>query len=312
MRCAILLAAALTLAVVANGRAAPTAGAAPPGPPVSADDDNDIELPLEGAVTSNPDWVRLPTAEEVSRYYPPLARALGLSGSVAMICTVEVNGSVDHCGIQSETPAGIGFGQAAIRMTPAFQMKPQMVDGAPVGGAKVDIPFTFAMPHAARAFAPPPDETGPPPSAHALDLARRLVADGGAQEEFDELKDSLVQTMQFAAAQSGVNRTKGSPADLIVQSWREAFDLGKPAMAERLAVIYARTFSEAELAQIVAFLESPAGKAWTAHASALHQKISVSIQAASPDISADARRLACQKIKCLAADTPGEAAKPSP
>jgi TonB family protein len=306
MRYGILLAAALTLAVAANGRAAPTAG------PVSADDDNDIELPVEGAVTSNPDWVRLPTAEEVSRYYPPLARALGLSGSVAMICTVEVNGSVDHCGIRSESPAGVGFGQAAIRMTPAFQMKPQMVDGAPVGGAKVDIPFTFAMPHAARAPALPPDEVGPPPSARALDLARRLVADGGAQEEFDELKDSLVQTMQFAAAQSGVNRAEGSPAELIVQSWREAFDLGKPAMAERLAGIYARTFSEAELAQIVAFLGSPAGKAWTAHASALHQKISASIQADSPNISTDARRLACEKIKCLAADAPGEAAKPPP
>src|SRR5579871_778941 len=42
-------------------------------------------LPLEGA-TSNPGWVKQPTAEEMANYYPRPAQLLGLEGKAVLEC----------------------------------------------------------------------------------------------------------------------------------------------------------------------------------------------------------------------------------
>ena len=38
-----------------------------------------------------------------------------------------------------------GFGQASLRLTSRFRMRPQTRDGAPVGGARVTIPITWQL-----------------------------------------------------------------------------------------------------------------------------------------------------------------------
>lgn len=75
---------------------------------------------------------------------PPSAQAGDAAeGSVLLSCIVQVNGTVKDCKVEEESPKDAGFGEAALKLTPQFRMKPQIVGGKPVGGARVRIPMVF-------------------------------------------------------------------------------------------------------------------------------------------------------------------------
>jgi TonB family protein len=67
-------------------------------------------------------------------------------GHVVMRCTVTAEGQLSDCSIVSETPAGLGYGAAALKLSDQFKMRPYTRDGQSVGGATVTIPMNFVLP----------------------------------------------------------------------------------------------------------------------------------------------------------------------
>ncbi|WP_370867953.1 energy transducer TonB [Phenylobacterium sp.] len=88
------------------------------------------------------DWLRLPTRSQLMAVFPTKAVDRGLDGKATIGCKVSLQGALFECVVLSEQPEDMGFGQAAIALTPQFLMKPAIKDGQPVVG-DVRIPIDF-------------------------------------------------------------------------------------------------------------------------------------------------------------------------
>lgn len=98
------------------------------------------------AIITNPDWVERPSAEDLAEHYPDLAQALLIPGRATISCKVTPQGSLQGCRSVGESPQDLGFGRAAVAMSPHFKMRPMTVNGQAVEGGEVRIPIRFALP----------------------------------------------------------------------------------------------------------------------------------------------------------------------
>ncbi len=92
---------------------------------------------------TNPDWLKKPTAESLFSLWPPEAAKRGIGGRADIGCVITAQGTLRNCQILAEDPPGMGFGAAAIALTPQFLMKPMLIDGKPVDGGQVRLPIRW-------------------------------------------------------------------------------------------------------------------------------------------------------------------------
>jgi TonB family protein len=105
------------------------------------------------------DWLRKPTPEHMLSVWPRSARINGEEGHAVITCTITVLGYLRDCKVKTESPAGAGFGLAALMLAPDFQFRPATLDGKPVEAA-VNIPLGFQGFGAWKgAGGAPPDQT---------------------------------------------------------------------------------------------------------------------------------------------------------
>jgi TonB family protein len=96
-----------------------------------------------------PSWVKKPSARDLNAVWPMSAMRNGISGSATISCKTSLTGGLEQCVVREETPAGAGFGQAALLLAPALRWKPGTRDGKPVRSG-VSIPIIFSNPTGSR------------------------------------------------------------------------------------------------------------------------------------------------------------------
>lgn len=90
-------------------------------------------------------WTRRPNASRLSRYFPEEAMAAGVGGRAVLDCLVLEGGALD-CTVSSETPMGMGFGDASLRAARQFRAAPLLEDGMQSEGSRVSIPIRWDIP----------------------------------------------------------------------------------------------------------------------------------------------------------------------
>ena len=275
------------------GLAAPDAGGGKEGGPGAGGKRPDVSLPLEGVIT-DPDWIRTPNGDDFATYFPAVAQLVGLGGRIMMNCQVSTSGTLENCTITNETPKGLGFGDAALKISEYFRMKPMTVDGVPVAGAKINIPIRFEpSPDQAEAGAAVAD--GPQPSPKALELARHIAAITFGPELMQLYVD---QARKYLGERfNGVSLTEQQQA--VIDDYLAAVSATGPQRADAIARRYAREFTEQQLADIAAFLESPSGRAWSTQGTGDAAENVAENQRLQKATEADARDRFCGKYDCL-------------
>ncbi|HEX7948131.1 MAG TPA: TonB family protein, partial [Phenylobacterium sp.] len=102
--------------------------------------------PADKSVITAPSWLRLPSGQDIARVFPERAQRQDVQGAATVLCTVSAEGTLVNCEVTAEAPGGMGFGGAAMKLTPLFKLKPQTRDGTPVVGGTVRIPIRFVLP----------------------------------------------------------------------------------------------------------------------------------------------------------------------
>jgi len=98
--------------------------------------------PPSPPLASNPVWARRPSSDSLVEAYPPEALRLNIRGTVWMRCETTPEGYLRGCRINSERPAGHGFGQALMNLSSEFRVQPSSIPA----GADVMVRVEFAPP----------------------------------------------------------------------------------------------------------------------------------------------------------------------
>lgn len=109
-------------------------------------------LDSSSPVIGKPKWSRVPAVNDLAAVMPSEARKAKVYKSrVVMTCKVVADGAVEGCRVDSEDPAGLGYGQAALKLTPYFGLAVWSDEGLPTIGGSVTIPLRFDLESAVAA-----------------------------------------------------------------------------------------------------------------------------------------------------------------
>jgi hypothetical protein len=90
-------------------------------------------------------WKAMPSANDITRYYPDKAQRAGLSGWAVIECLTETTGDLKSCQLLGEAPAGADFGAAALRLSRLFKLDVSKVAPETLSGGVVTIPIVLTL-----------------------------------------------------------------------------------------------------------------------------------------------------------------------
>lgn len=86
-----------------------------------------------------PRIIRGPTIGELRQLHPREAFRRRTGGRATLVCRVRLDTTLSDCRVVDETPAGLGFGPAALAAARYFRFRPPTQNGAPLDGREVRV-----------------------------------------------------------------------------------------------------------------------------------------------------------------------------
>lgn len=189
-------------------------------------------VPAQAQNRTDVTWNSAPSGELLSQLSPGFANMLGIGGSATIECRVSRDGHPFYCRAISETRHGLGFGAAGRLIVASGVIRAARQNGRPINGSfRTNVNF----------IAPPFEDwsskwEGPPPSAAAMALARRVV-NSSKMDDFPT--DDQLDGLDFDRR-------------AIVQEWmNELMPVTQAEKLEGTALQFARIFSERDLQRIL-------------------------------------------------------------
>lgn len=90
-------------------------------------------------------WAQRPSARRMGELYPSRASQSGVGGRVELDCSVRSNQTL-ACSVANESPAGMGFGRAALSAATSYRAQNWLSDGSDSTGAQTRIVVQFQAP----------------------------------------------------------------------------------------------------------------------------------------------------------------------
>lgn len=246
----------------------------------------------------NPQWAEAPSEDDMAAVTPSFGPALGVTGVVRLGCRIDSRGGLEKCAVEDVSPKGFGYDTAALALTGAYRLSGIQLDQGAAGR-------TVTVRIGLRAW-PLPEPYEPPQarSAAALDLGRRLAAQGA--EDRARLLDADLDAFA-ATVPAGVQPTIHEAA---VAAYRGARAEALSVNGEHVARVWAAAYTDEQLAALAAFRASSAGQAQVARQKEADIALNSAGAFVDHQVRLDAQAAFCKLRDCR--QTPQAAASPEP
>jgi hypothetical protein len=139
----------------------------------------------------------------------------------------------------------------------------------------------------------------PPPNPHSVELARRLFADMHMDRMMGDMMKNMAPAMVEQMRKTNPALTEAD-AKAVSEVATESTTTMMTKIMDRMVPLYASTFTEKELQDVVAFYEGPSGQAMLAKMPVLMTKMTPVMIELMPEMQADMHKRLCARIKCPA------------
>lgn len=135
------------------------------------------------------------------------------------------------------------------------------------------------------------------PNPHSVELARKLFSDMHMEQLMSGMMRQMAPAMTAQMRKSNPNLTDAD-AQAISEAVSESMNTAMAKVEDRMVPIYASTFTEKELQDVVNFYGSPSGQAMLAKMPTLMAKMGPTMTELMPEMAADVQKRICAKIDC--------------
>ena len=105
-----------------------------------------VETLSGSRLIGKPKWTGAPNLDDLKAVHPQAATAAGTGQARVMLkCRVVEGGRMEGCAVESEDPPALGFGDAAVKLSPTFRVSVWSGEGLPTVGGEVRVPIRFDL-----------------------------------------------------------------------------------------------------------------------------------------------------------------------